>query len=95
MVDTPGPSCSKGGYRKIPKISPRAYIFSKALFEGLIFVGAYIWRGLSMGENLRFKIDWASLKVGWKFTIFALFYFVFEGNFQEQAPVGLIFGGTI
>ena len=48
-----------------------------------------------MGENLRFKIDWASLKVGWKFTIFALFYFVFEGNFQEQAPVGLIFGGTI
>ena len=31
-------------------------------------------------ENLRFKIDWASLVVGSKFTIFALFYFVFEGN---------------
>ena len=48
-------------YRKIPKISPGAYIFSKALFEGLIFGGAYIRRGLSTEGNLRFKIDWASL----------------------------------
>ena len=30
----------------------------------------------------------ASLIVGRKFTIFALFYFVFEGNFQVQAPGG-------
>ena len=35
-----------------------------------------------------FKIDWASLIVGSKFTVFALFYFVFEGNFQVQAPWG-------
>ena len=34
-----------------------------------------------MEGNVRFKIDWASLIVGSKFTIFALFYFVFEGNF--------------
>ena len=47
-----------------------------------------------MEGNLRFKIDWASLTVGRKFTIFALFYFVFEGNFQVQAPGGLIFGGA-
>ena len=39
-----------------------------------------------MEGNLRFKIDWASLTVGSKFTFFALFYFVFEGNFQVQAP---------
>ena len=38
-----------------------------------------------MEENLRFKIDWASLTVGRKFTVLALFYFVFEGNFQVQA----------
>ena len=25
----------------------------------------------------------------------ALFYFVFEGNFQVQAPGGLIFGGRV
>ena len=33
-----------------------------------------------MEGNLRFKIDWASLTVEGKFTVFALFYFVFEGN---------------
>ena len=48
-----------------------------------------------MEGNLRFKIDWASLIVGRKFTFFALFYFVFESNCQVQAPRGLIFGGTI
>ena len=49
-----------------------------------------------MEGNLRFKIDWASLIVGRKFTVFALFYyFVFEGNFQVQAPGGLLFGGAI
>ena len=41
-----------------------------------------------MEGNLCFKIDWASLIVGRKFTVFALFYFVFEGNFQVQAPGG-------
>ena len=41
-----------------------------------------------MEGNLSFKIDWASLKVGSKFTIFALFYFVFEGNFPSTSPRG-------
>ena len=40
---------------------------------------------------MRFKIDWASLIVGRKFTVFALFFFVFEGNFQVQAPGGSIY----
>ena len=48
-----------------------------------------------MDGNLRLKIDWVTLIVGRKFTAFALFYFVFEGNFQVQAPGGLIFGGAI
>ena len=48
-----------------------------------------------MEGNLHFTIDWASLIVRRKFTVFALFYFVFEGNFQVQAPGGLIFGGVI
>ena len=47
-----------------------------------------------MEGNLRFKIDWASLIVGRKFTVFALFYFVFEGNFPSTSPRGLIFGGA-
>ena len=46
-----------------------------------------------MEGNLCFKIDWASLIVGRKFTVFALFYFVFEGNFQVQGPGGLYLEG--
>ena len=46
-----------------------------------------------MEGNLHFKIDWASFIVGGKFTVFALFYFVFEGNFQVQAPGGLYLEG--
>ena len=41
-----------------------------------------------MEGNLRFKIDWASLIVGMKFDVFALLYFVFEGNFRVEAPGG-------
>ena len=48
-----------------------------------------------MEGNSCFKIDGASLIVRMKFIGFALFYFVFEGNFQVQAPGGLIFGGAI
>ena len=43
---------------------------------------------MSTGGNLRFKIDWASLINGRKFTVFSLFYFVFEDNFRVQAPRG-------
>ena len=39
-----------------------------------------------MEGNLRFKIDWAILIVGSKFTVFALFYFVVEGNFPSTSP---------
>ena len=34
------------------------------------------------------KIDWASLTVGGKFAVFALFYFVFGGNFPSTSPRG-------
>ena len=67
-------------YRKILKISPGLIFFKGP------FLGAYFWRGLSTEGNLRLKIDWAALIVGRKFTVCALFYFVFEGNFQVQPP---------
>ena len=41
-----------------------------------------------MEGNLRFNIDWASLLVGSKFSVFALFYLVFEGNFLSTNPRG-------
>ena len=37
-----------------------------------------------MEGNLRFKIDWASFVVSRKFTVFALLYFVFEGNSKNK-----------
>ena len=54
-----------------------------AYFLRAIFGGAYLRR------ELRFKVDWASLIVGSKFTVFALFYFVFEGNFPSTSSRGL------
>ena len=38
---------------------------------------------------MRFKNRLASLIVGGKFTVFALFYFVFEGNFPSTSPPGV------
>ena len=37
---------------------------------------------------MRFKIDWASPIVGSDFTVFALFYFVFESSFPSTSPWG-------
>ena len=48
-----------------------------------------------MEGNLRFEIDGASLIVEGKFTVFALFYFLFEGNFRSTSPRGLVLGGVI
>ena len=41
-----------------------------------------------MEGNLCFKIDWVSLIVGSKVTVFALFYFIFEGKFPSTSPRG-------
>ena len=43
-----------------------------------------------MEGNLGFKIDWASLLVGRKFTVFALFHFVFS---KYKPPGGLYLEG--
>jgi len=73
--------------RKIPKNKHRSLYFSKALFQGLIFGGAYIRSGFSTEGNLRFKIDWASLLSEGNLP-FLLCFTLLEGNFQVQAPRG-------
>ena len=75
---------------KVPQNSenkPRGLYFSKAPFEGLIFGGAYSGE-LMYGGKFAFQNRLGQLVVGRKFTIFALFYFVFEGKFQVQGPRG-------
>ena len=37
---------------------------------------------------MRVRIDWASLITGNKSTVFALFYYIFEGNFPSTSPQG-------
>ena len=64
-------------YRKIPNLSPRAYIIQRLFLRSLYSEG-----------NLHFKSDWASLIVGSKFPVFALFYFVFEGKYPSTSPRG-------
>ena len=85
-------------HRKIPKISPGASIFQRPILRGLFLEGLYseglIYRGKFAFLN---RLGY-SLIVGSKFTVFALFYFVFDGNFPSTSPPGgggLIFGGAI
>ena len=40
------------------------------------------------GGKFAFQNRLGQLVVGWKFTIFALFYFVVESKFHVQAPWG-------
>ena len=65
-----------------------------------LYGGVYIQRGLYTVGNLRYKIDWAN---SWKAnkeimchrTVIALFYLVFQGNFQVEAPTGLYSEGRL
>ena len=57
--------------------------------EELIFGGAYLRREICVSKSTGLVI------VEGKFTVFALFYFVFEGNFPNTSLRGLIFGGAI
>ena len=71
-----GFQCCMFMYRKIP----RGLYFSKAFLRGLYSEGL-IYGGKFAFQNRLGK----PVIVGRKFTGFALFYFVFEGNFQVQA----------
>ena len=79
-------------------MQPTALVFHFKLLDsenkprGLIFLffwrveRCYFRRALSTEGNWRFKIVWASLIVDGKFTVFALLYFVFQGNFPNTSP---------
>ena len=69
---------------------PRGLYLSKTLFEGLIFGGAYIRRGLCTEGNLRFKIGWATLQ--WKGNLpFLLCFTLYSGANSKYKPPGGLF----
>ena len=55
----------------------------------IVQIGVSIRMGLSTEGNLRFEIDLASLIVERKFTVFALFYFVFEAKEDKVDREGI------
>ena len=65
---------------KFRKLSPGLIFFRRP------FWGAYFWNGLSTEGNLRFKIDWASLIVGSKFTVFCFVLLCIWGQFSQYKP---------
>ena len=88
-------SCFQKGYRKIPKISPEAYIFQRpflrGLFlEGLIFEGAYLRREICVSKSIGLALQ---LEVNLPFLLCFTLYL--KAIFQVQAAGGLIFGGAI
>ena len=58
-----------------------------AVFEGLIFGGAYLRREMCVSK----LIGLARLIVESKLAVFALVYFVFEGNFPSTRPWGSLY----
>ena len=48
-------------YRKIPKISPGAYIFQRSFLEGLIFGGAYVRREICVKKSIMLAYSWKEI----------------------------------
>ena len=77
-------------YRKIPKNKPHGLHFSKALFEGLIFGGAYLRREICVSKS-----------IGLACSRKEIYHFCFvlpciQGQIPSTSPPrGLIFGGAI
>ena len=86
---------TKVDYRQVRVNVYQGLYFSKALYEGLIFGGAYIRRGLSTEGNLRFKTDWASLTAGSKLLFLLCFTLYLRAIFQVKAPGGLYLEGRL
>ena len=78
-------------YRKNSENKPRGLYFSKASFEGLIFGGAFIQRGLRTEGNLRLK----SCILGRKFTIFLCCTLCLRATSKYKPPERVIFGRAI
>ena len=87
-------------YRKIPKISPRAYIFQRpflrGLFlEGLIFGGAYLCRGLSWREICVSKSIGLALQLEGNLPFLLCFTLYLKAIFKYKPPGGLYLEGDL
>ena len=59
---------------------PGAYIFQRPFYRGLYWEGLIYRRKFAFQNRLGWPYSWKEI------YLLALFYFVFEGNFQVQPP---------
>ena len=82
-------------YRKIPKISPGAYIFQRPFFRGLLleellFGGVYLRKEICVSKSIGLALY---LEVNLPFLLCFTLYL--RAIFQVQDPGGYILGGAI
>ena len=82
-------------YRKLPKISPRAYIFQRPFLRGLfleelIFGGPYVRREICVSKSIGLACSGKEIyHFLLRFTLYS------RANSKYKPPGGLIFGGAI
>ena len=74
-------------YCKIPKISPRAYIFQRPFlrglfFEGPIFRGAYVWREICVSKSVGLACS------GKEIYYFCFVFLCIQGQIPSTSPRG-------
>ena len=82
-------------YRKLPKISPRAYIFQRPFLRGLfleelIFGGAYVRREICVSKSIGLACSGKEI-----YHFLLCFNLYSRANSKYKPPGGLIFGGAI
>ena len=82
-------------YRKIPKISPGAYIFQRPFFrglflDGLIFEETYLRKEICVSKSIGLALQ---LEVNLPFLLCFTLYL--KAISKYKPPGGLIFGGAI
>ena len=86
-------------YRKIPKISPGAYIFQRpflrGLFlEGFIFGGAYLRREICVSKSTWLAL-WLEVNLPFLLSFTLCLRAIFHVQARGGGEGGLIFGGAI
>ena len=77
-------------YRKIPKISPRAYIFQRPFLRGLflegpIFRGAYVQREICVSKSIGLACS------GKEIYHFCFVFLCIQGQIPSTSPLGAYF----
>ena len=82
-------------YRKLPKISPRAYIFQRPFLRGLfleelIFGEPYVRREICVSKSIGLACSGKEI-----YHFLLCFTLYSRANSEYKPPEGLIFGGAI